>query len=378
VAAWRPALPAKILVGVSGGADSLALLDALVRLGWRPHVCHLNHRWRGAASEADAAFVRQLARQRGLPVTIATLRRRNPAVPPTEAAGREARLAFFERVARKTGISTLVLAHTADDQAETVLMRLIRGAGPTGLAGIAAERRLGKLRVVRPLLEVTRAEVLQYLAAHGLKWREDATNRDRRYLRNRIRQELLPLLERDYNPGIRDVLRRTAEIFRAEAAAEPAAGERREIRRQLGALRFRQVEEIRKRWAGPWPVNLRGVTRLPQLGIRLTTDSPLRCNICYTKIGDSGAVLDAVAVGRRPFVRTWREGDRFQPLGMKGAKKLQDFFVDEKVPRQNRGRVPLVCATDGRIAWVVGYRIAEPFKVTPQTKRVLRMRLADC
>ena len=324
------------------------MLDALVRLGYRPHVCHLNHRWRGAASDADAEFVRQLAGKYGLPVTIEARK-----VAHTEAAARRARQMFFERVAKRTGITTLVLAHTADDQAETFLLRLLRGAGPTGLAGIWPDRQIGKLRVVRPMLDVSRKEVLKYLSAHGLKYREDASNADRRFLRNRIRHELLPLLEHDYNPGIRGVLRQTTEIMRAEASKEPAAAQRRAIRRQLGNLSFRQVEELRK-----------------QL--------PVATPVCRTSGRQHRTEqFDANALGDRLTLRTWQPGDRFQPLGMKGEKKLQDFFVDEKIPRQERSQVLLLCAADDRIAWVVGYRIADPFKVTGATRRVLALRFED-
>jgi tRNA(Ile)-lysidine synthase len=368
-----------LLAGVSGGPDSVALLDALVALGYRPHVCHLNHQWRGKQSDADAEFVGKLAGKYGLPVTIGSRR-----VPHNEDAARQARLKFFERVARKTGIHTVALAHTADDQVETFLMRLIRGAGATGLAGMAPDRKIGALRVVRPLLDVSRQEVLKYLSAHRLKYREDASNRDRRFLRNRVRHELLPLLEKNYNPAIRDVVLRTAEILRAEAAKAPAAWERREIRRQLGALSFRQVEEVRKRLKGKWPVRVQGRTVIRELGIQIVCHSERseesRSSGKTTKThrfaqGDKPCErFDADAIGEAPFVRTWRAGDRFQPLGMTGKKKLQDFFVDEKVPRRQRSRVPLLCASDGRIAWVAGYRIAEPFKVRAQTRRVLRVR----
>jgi tRNA(Ile)-lysidine synthase len=247
------------------------------------------------------------------------------------------------------------------------------------------ERQMGKLRIVRPMLDVGRKEVLAYIAKHKLKYHEDASNADRRFLRNRVRHELLPLLERDYNPGIREVLRRTAEILRAEAAKEPVAWQRREIRRQLGNLNFKQVEEVRKRLTGMWPVNSRGRTTIPELGISLTchperSEGPRKrrhSEILRFAQNDNALMecLDAEALGSRSFVRTWRAGDVFQPLGMKGTKKLQDCFVDEKVPRTERDRVPVLCAADGRIAWVVGYRIAEPFKVTERTKRVVRLRL---
>jgi tRNA(Ile)-lysidine synthase len=247
---------------------------------------------------------------------------------------------------------------------------------------------------------VSRKEVLRYIAKRKLKYREDASNADRRFLRNRVRRELLPLLERDYNPGIRKVLRRTAEILRAEAAKEPVAWQRRAIRRQLKKLSFQQVETLRKQLSlpieGEWRVKMSGKTVIRELGItfvchsepveesleskseicRHTTDGPLRFRFAQND-KEGAECFDADTLEGKLVVRTWRAGDVFQPLGMKGEKKLQDFFVDEKVPRQERSRVPLLCASDGRIAWVVGYRIAEPFKVTERTRRVLRLRVTS-
>src|SRR5208282_3225973 len=133
-----------------------------------------------------------------------------------EDGARRARHEFFAKVAAQTGIQKLALAHTADDQVETFLLRLLRGAGVPGLVGIWPERQFGTLRVIRPLLTVRRTEILEYLAAEKLSYREDASNADTRFTRNRIRHELLPLLEREFNPGIRDVLLNTAEILRDE------------------------------------------------------------------------------------------------------------------------------------------------------------------
>jgi tRNA(Ile)-lysidine synthase len=296
------------------------------------------------------------------------------------------------------------------------------------LVGIWPERRIGELRVIRPLLGVHRTEVLEYLRERKLTWREDASNADTRFTRNRVRHELLPLLEREFNPGVRDVLSRTAEILRDEdfyllhhvarmfymaschsdavnlkvLASYPAAIQRRVLRLWLGAedelgprFSFDQIEAVRQlalsespsaevalpddfvvyreydvlRKAsrkdlepvrGRWPLNVEGETAIDELGVRLV-------------VGEEGERFDADALGTGLFVRTWENGDRFQPLGMSHEKKLQDFFVDEKVPRHQRGRVPLLCAADGRIVWVVGHRIAEPFKVTEQTRRVLRV-----
>lgn len=371
---------APLLVGVSGGPDSVALLHALTTLGYRPHVCHFNHRWRGAASDADARFVRALAGKLGLTVSIGAR-----TVAHNEDAARRARLAFFGQVARKTGIRTLALAHTADDQVETFLLRLLRGAGLTGLVAMRADRQLGTLRVIRPLLNVTRKEVLAYLAARKLMWRDDATNAERQFLRNRIRHELLPLLERNYNPGIRAVLRRTTEILRAEADREPAAWQRREIRRLLGAVSFDRVESVRRQLPvkKQWPINPRGATSIPELGMMITCRMESVKRGCGFRPSINGRTagqrrmseqFDAAMLGARLIIRTRRSGDRFQPLGMTGQKKLQDFFVDEKVSPAERDRVPLLCDSEGRIAWVVGYRMAEPFKVTNQTRRILRVR----
>jgi tRNA(Ile)-lysidine synthase len=284
-------------------------------------------------------------------------------------------------------------------------------------------------------LKVRRPEIMEYLAARKLAYREDKSNTDTRFTRNRIRHELLPLLEREYNPAIREVLLNTAEILRDEdfyllhhvaqrfymAACQndavnvktlanyPIAIQRRVLRFWLGgdsesgpSFTFDQIEAVRhaalgdspsaaidlpddlvvyrkyewlqkaarkdlERVEGKWHLSLSGETVVRELGVRFVLErvkSPP-----YPQES-----LDADVLGEGLFVRTWENGDRFQPLGMSETKKLQDFFVDEKVPRLKRGRVPLVCTADGRIAWVVGQRIAEPFKVTENTRCILHMR----
>ena len=433
----------RLLIGVSGGPDSVALLEVLIEGGWRPHVCHLNHKLRGAESDADAEFVRQLAERHQLPVTIEV---RDVAAFAAEKklsledAARHARLEFFSDVAAHTGVAKLALAHTADDQVETFLMRLVRGAGVPGLVGIWPERKLGSLRVIRPLLKVRRQEIIEYLAGKAVAYRTDASNLDTRFTRNRVRHELLPMLEREFNPAIREVLLRTAEILRDEDfyllkhVAEtfymrtsrddallvaklrefPVAVQRRLIRFWLGgedesgqrftfdhieAVRglvasdlpggelhlpddlivYREYEWLRKASReelspvqGRWSLNADGETVIRELATTLICH-PERIEGALPK-QEGTECLDADPLGNEPFMRTWQEGDRFQPLGMAETKKLQDFFVDEKVPRRKRGRIPLLCASDGRIAWVAGLRIADPFKVTEGTRRILRVR----
>ncbi len=208
-----------VVVAVSGGADSVALLDFLATgsgLGLRLVVAHVNHGLRGAEADADERFVRGLAERYGL--TMATTRADVRALSrqrrlSLEEAGREARYAFFEAVAGQYGATRIALAHHRDDQAETVLMRLIRGAGVDGLSGMRP--RSGDGRYVRPLLSVTRRAIVGYLRKKGLAWQEDASNQDQRFLRNRVRHELLPLLA-SYNPAIAERLAATAESLAAD------------------------------------------------------------------------------------------------------------------------------------------------------------------
>jgi tRNA(Ile)-lysidine synthase len=205
-----------ILVAVSGGADSVALLHLMSSLAepWRIrlHVVHVDHQLR-AGSTADAEFVRALAERFGLPFDVATVSvdRRGS----LEAAARAARYAALESWAARVGAERIAVGHTADDQAETVLMRLVQGAGVRGLSGIAPVRG----RIIRPLIELRRSALEAELRRAGLSWVEDETNRDPKFLRNRIRHELLPLLSDSYNPEVATALVRVAALARETVTA---------------------------------------------------------------------------------------------------------------------------------------------------------------
>lgn len=215
----------KVIVGVSGGPDSLCLLHVLDRLKgeWslRLHVAHLNHRIRGADADEDAAFVERVAREWGIPCTIEA--RDVPALAREkgmglEEAARYARYKFLAEVALKEGAGTIAVGHNADDQVETVVMHWVRGSGLAGLRGMLPRSRLvvgGEeydLWVVRPLLDVTRAEIEAYCREHGLTPRFDLSNLDTTYFRNRLRHELIPYLE-TFNPRFRELVRRSAQLF---------------------------------------------------------------------------------------------------------------------------------------------------------------------
>lgn len=207
-----------LIVAISGGADSTALLDLLSNLPeFSPRLvaAHLNHCLRGAESDADEKFVRSLAASYGIPIESRRIDVREMATKQglnLEDAGRRARISFLNEVRTRWQATAIALAHHADDQAETVLMRLLRGSGMAGLAGMSYHNGQGR---IRPLLNISRAEIEDYLTARGLSYREDSSNRDTAFLRNRIRHELLPLLQQ-YNPAVRGCLTTTAALLSDE------------------------------------------------------------------------------------------------------------------------------------------------------------------
>lgn len=221
-AAWPPDRwrDVTVLVAVSGGADSVALARALHSLAGggegRLILAHFNHRLRGAESDADEQFVRDFAAQLRLQLIAGTAAgdlSAGGSGEGIEGAARQARYDFLSAAAAQCGARYLATAHTADDQVETVLFNVLRGTGLSGLAGIPRLRRLSEATtIVRPLLDVTRAEVLDYLQSIGQSHRDDSSNRLEDYTRNRIRLQLLPQLDQDYNPRVREALLRIAQI----------------------------------------------------------------------------------------------------------------------------------------------------------------------
>jgi len=212
----------RYLVGVSGGRDSIVLLHWLLARGYRKLIiCHLEHGLRGPEGKADAGFVERLASKHRLSAEVGTAdvaalaAQRKQSI---ETAAREARLAFFSRTARRRRCATIFLGHHADDQVETFLLNLFRGAGSRGLGAMRAHSQHGQLEVVRPLLGVWRDEIDRYVAEHQLKFREDTTNRQRSARRNRLRHEIVPWLEKQFGRNLRQNIWRAASIFAEEDA----------------------------------------------------------------------------------------------------------------------------------------------------------------
>ena len=293
-----------VLLGVSGGADSVALLYALHSL--RPAqnfaltAAHLHHDLRGAEADADAEFVQALAWRLGVPcvverVAVAEQARRDGV--SVEMAGRTARYDFFAKVAAAVGADRVATAHHADDQVETLLMRLLRGSSLQGLGGMAYESQLAGLPIIRPLLDLQHADAVAFLKAHRLAWREDATNADPSLLRNRVRLELLPFLESRFQPSVRQALRRTASVVREDQAwlDQLVRPWMTTTRRADGGLARR-----------PWQ-------RLPRAARRRILLSWLR---------DRGVPVERLDYDLVERVEQWTEASRAAPLTLPGQLRL--------------------------------------------------------
>jgi tRNA(Ile)-lysidine synthase len=397
-----------LVAGLSGGADSVSLLHALHALagqdGFRLVAAHLDHGLR-PGSAGDAAFCRRLCRTLGVPLRVGRADVRARAALDgggIEEAARLERHAFLEAVRLREGALWIVLAHTRDDQAETVLLRLLRGSGSAGLGAMRA--RAGRL--LRPMLRVSRQDVLDHLAAHGLAWREDPSNADPAFLRNRIRHELIPYLESRFNPAVREALARTASVLAEEAellaTIAAAVGLRSEdgaaiLPRAAVAQAPRAVARIAVRNAVRAAGGLRGVAldhvdgiidlaaRPAASGRRVPLPGGRNAAIHFDeiRIGPAGPAVPpfdaALGVpGRAPLpdgrwvearplrrrgpraigvpagpltVRTRRPGDRVRSAGREMS--LKRFLMDRRVPAADRDRLPVV-ASGRTVVWVEG------------------------
>ncbi len=430
-----------VLIAVSGGADSVGLLDVLGELrptlGLTLACVHVHHGLR-AEADADADFVRCLCEMLDVPFHLERVAVRcEPPWEGLEAEARRARYAALEGRGSALGASRIATAHTADDQAETVLMRLLQGAGPRGLAGIAPARG----PFIRPLLDTRREEIVSHLVSRGLGCVEDVTNRDPRFLRNRMRHDVLPFLTHVFGPGVVESLCRGADRIRG-LVADLERQARSELRRlatrgpsgivfhvaellrrpeelavQTLMLAAAELGETRPRRAaaqhamrrlllaraprrslrmgrlsmersGPWlrvgptplpalvarPLHLPGSVDLTELGLRLDARC-LEPGPDYAPPDEARRVaFDADRLPAALGVRSRRPGDRFTPFGGPGERRLKSFLIDAGIPRWERSRIPLLEAA-GDIIWVAGVRRGHTAPVGPSTKRILEVTL---
>jgi tRNA(Ile)-lysidine synthase len=422
------------------------LHELALRHHWRLTVAHLNHQLRGRSSDADERLVRLTAKRLKVRVVVerADVRRfARDRKLSVEMAARELRHEFLARSARQQRALTVALAHHADDQLELFFLRLLRGSGGEGLAGMkwrGPSPADVKVELVRPLLDQPKTMLEGYASERGIRHREDATNALLDLQRNRIRHELLPLLRAKYQPALARTIARVIEIvgadadFAAAAAKDwlgrkskvqslksrvrgparlgfdelPVAVQRRCVQLQLRErgveADYEMIEQVRTTPGRPVAIGPRHCAVRDEAGVVLL-QSPrqekfkadfmpvdlkgragevdfggarIRWLLRSTKLSQRPAArgglecFDADKVGTAIQLRHWQPGDRFHPIGMPKPLKLQDFFTNEKVPRDLRRRLILAATAGGEVFWVEGMRISERFKLTPRTKHRLQ------
>lgn len=415
------------VLGLSGGADSVALLYLLlpdVRSGkLRLEACHVNHGLRGKESDADMDFTRTVCEKEGIPWHgySPDLKGRTD-----ENTARETRYGCFLDCLRKSGSESLILAHQMEDEAETYLLRLVRGAGPEGLSCIRRTSQLAEFRVLRPMLSISRKEIRMMLTENGISWREDLSNQDERYLRNRIRSRILPALEECQNGAVRHIAM-TAEMTDLENESMNTVADKL-ISQMSGRDWFRtdglidQPHAIRiralRRW---WNLNS---PRLDEHSLNHSQSCLLdslveaqkgtKINLpggCYAvkgnrhihlvrpenRINEEVPVSEMItpfgelALEIRPYagttgdgknsqvipesllqkctIRTRRKGDRIRPFGFTGFRKLQDYLTDRKVDAPWRDRIPLLCS-ESEVLMVCGVGTGGIPPYDPEKKNV--------
>lgn len=440
----------KVVVGVSGGPDSMALLYVLNHIkkdyNLTLKVAHLNHSFRGKEAQREAQFVEKMSQKLELPFEVKTLDvpayKKEHSLSSQEAA-RVIRYRFLEDVKKRFCASKIALGHNADDQAETMVMWLLRGTGLKGLGGMPPVREGG---IIRPLVETTRKEIEVFLRRKEIPFVMDSSNQNLQYLRNRLRHELFPLLRERYNPQLVKNLVQTASVLRMEdeyleSIAKNALkkilvskdgdsvvienkslltlplaiqlrclrGVVEQVKGDLKRITSTHLYDIIKVVSNDMPNKLltlpQGITvekSYKHLIIKPYQTSP--SPFCYqfksipdrvlieeigkemnfeiikgddrfvSKRNNRIACFDAAKVLLPITIRNPKPGDRFQPLGMKGEKKIKDFFIDEKIPLKERKRVPLVFFGDF-LGWVGGMRINDRFRATKDTREILKIEV---
>lgn len=434
-----------VLVAVSGGPDSICLLHILHSLRksfkLRLMVIHINHLLRGENADEDEGYVRDLCQEWNIPFYSyrkdIKLLSRDKGIS-VEEAGREVRYNCFYKIKESHQLQKIALGQHRDDNAETILMRILRGTGPNGLAGISPHREDG---VIRPLLSCTREEIENYCKVHKLFPRTDESNLQPIYLRNKIRLEVLPYLEQ-YNGNLKNNLQNLGEIIREQQdyinnemgklwsqninksgeaitlsikwliklsafeqkemlrrSIEWVKGNLKEIEhnhiqlilemmedksnttwelqlpheirieRQYNKLIIKQGEkdEVKPFW---YSLSIGEKCLIPELNLELNLYLVRREDIDIIKSNSKNGYFDYEKVGGPIYVRNRIPGDTFKPSGNIGTKKIKDYFIDMKVPREKRDEIPLIVGEKG-IIWVVGYRVDERYIVDENTNTVL-------
>lgn len=411
----------KTLLAVSGGIDSVVLTILFKEAGLDFAIAHCNFQLRAEESDTDEAFVKALAKSAGVKYYVHSFDTKNYAALhniSTQMAARDLRYNWFKELADSNNFNAIATAHHLDDSLETVLFNLAKGTGISGMRGILPKNE----NIIRPLLFATKDDIVAYATQERLQWREDSSNESIKYSRNLIRHKVMPVLK-EINPSLEDTFRQTQQrLYETETVLKNEVGKIRnqhiqkkgsdtfisiEVLKNLQAVvveellkpygfNFSQVQElliliekavsgkvleseryllnvdreeviisplesdISEQWINPDTKEVRNEV------MQLTTEVVTARKI-LTKENEASLDYDLLKFPLK--LRKWKQGDVFQPLGMKGKKKISDFMIDEKIPLNLKQRV-CVIESDGEVVWIVGHRIDDRFKVHHSSKKI--------
>jgi tRNA(Ile)-lysidine synthase len=408
-----------LLLAISGGADSVCLFFALKELGYNVELAHCNFKLRGKESDEDEYFVRELANKYGVKYHVNSFETQKYASEQKisiQMAARDLRYKWFDELLAVNNLDFVITAHHKDDNVETFFINLIRGTGVNGLCGIKAKNK----KIIRPLLEISRQEIESYLTKNKIKYRNDSSNSEVKYLRNKIRHQLMPLLK-EMNPNIEQII--TNEIFVLDGVSKV-------FQEQMTAIKERLL--VQKE--GIYKLNISELIELQHLEVILfeilkpfgfsEVDQIIKAinsqsgkqffSDTYQLIIDREQIIISAlenhqedieireieieiknplsmkfagsidfSLNKNPNVakldfdklsfplklRKWKNGDKFKPLGMRNFKKVSDFFIDEKYSILAKQKQWILCSEDD-IVWIVGNRIDDRYKIETHTKKV--------
>jgi tRNA(Ile)-lysidine synthase len=434
----------KVLVALSGGADSIFLLSFLIkfkkRFGIEVAAFHLNHKLRGKSADTDEKFCSDLCKQNKIKFICvkkdvkAYAKKLKVSV---EEAGREIRYLELNRAADKIGCTKIATAHNASDNVETILLNFVKGAGIKGLSGIPVRRD----NIIRPILCLTSEEIRQYLKKNKISFRVDESNLDSDYERNFLRNEIIPKLKQRLNPRLEEKISNTSKIISeinsfVGKQTEQLSREAIKLEGKVLRINTKKISKLDRSFPG---IFLKSVVE-NNFNIELSSENifaivdlvnsqagkqvHLKENIIASKernelivgrkpsvksekalykikvggkIKVDGKIISISEVNRKMFkftpnksvefisadelrnvfeIRRWKDGDKFQPIGMKGTKKISDFLADQKIS-SSRKKGHLVLTNSGKIVWVIGLRIDERFKVKPESKMILKLTVTN-
>jgi len=427
-----------IILGISGGPDSVCLFNILYSLkkdlNFKIFLAQVNYNFRGKDSSLDEKFVKNLAKRFKIKLYTKNIEPKNYKKKNLEEYFREVRYDFFKEILKLEKADKIAIAHHKDDQIETILMHFLRGSGLAGLSGM----KIKSNKIIRPFFEVEKKDILAYLKKNKIKYRKDKTNKDLKFTRNKIRHQLIPYLEKKYNPNLRDTLDKNSLIIRddqdlifnlvenifnkkvlkSESKYEISfkdfnsfhiAIKRRlltyifneKLGKDISLLMIKEILNLLKNSQNGSKKLIKGIEIIKnydKISIRkikkqivikklnlkiagktrissLGIEFRTRKVDRYSQISKNKGYIDLAKINGELFIRTREDGDKFYPLGMSGSQKLKEFFINQKIEKSERNQILLIVNNKNEIVWIVGFRMDKRFMPVKNSKNILEIQL---